>query len=51
MLEISKYTRSTPTAFILGSEGEFLMDPLMGSRGKEKDIENFKAIIEDVLNK
>lgn len=51
MLEISKYTRSTPTAFILGSEGEFLIDPLMGSRGKEKDIENFKAIIEDVLNK
>lgn len=39
------YVAGTPTVFILGRDGQFLMSPIAGSPGKEEDIERFKAII------
>lgn len=39
------YVAGTPTVFILGRDGQFLMSPIAGSPGKEEDVERFKAII------
>ena len=47
LVELIKYVRGTPTAFIVGKDGEFLMEPRVGSNGTEKDIESFRNIIEE----
>ena len=47
LVELIKYVRGTPTAFIVGKDGEFLMKPKLGSNGTEKDIESFRNIIEE----
>lgn len=40
------YVGGTPTIFVVGRDGQFLMSPMAGSPGKEEDIERFRAIIE-----
>lgn len=48
MYELLQFIRSTPTAIVVDENGEFLLSPILGSMGKDKDIESFKAIIEDL---
>lgn len=49
LVELIKYVEGTPTAFIVGEEGQFLMEPKVGSNGTEKDIEAFRDIIEKTI--
>lgn len=44
--QLMDYVTGTPTVFIVGRDGQFLMSPMAGSPSKEGDIERFKAIIE-----
>lgn len=48
IMELIKFIRSTPTAIVVDENGEFLISPILGSRGKDKDIENFRSIIEEL---
>ena len=49
VVELIKYVQGTPTAFIVGKDGEFLMEPRVGSNGTEKDIKAFRNIIEEII--
>lgn len=47
MLELINFVRATPTAIVVDKNGEFILPPMVGSDGKEGDIERFKSIIEE----
>ncbi len=49
--ELVKFVTGTPTAVVVGKDGEFLMDLIVGSGGKDRDIQRFKEIIEELQNK
>jgi peroxiredoxin len=49
IIELINYVQGTPTAFIVGENGEFLAEPRVGSYGKDKDIESFKGIIKEII--
>ena len=49
LMKLLQYVEGTPTTFVLGKEGEFLMDSKIGTMGVEKDVEFFKNIIQDIL--
>ncbi len=51
LAELVNYVEGTPTAFILGEEGQFLMKPRVGTNGTEKDVEAFRSIIEEIILK
>lgn len=51
LMKLIEYVQGTPTAFVVGKEGEFLMEPRVGSDGKENDIKYFKNIIEEINKK
>lgn len=48
LIKLIDYVQGTPTAFILGKEGELLTEPRVGSNGTENDIKDFKNIIEEI---
>lgn len=50
MFELINFIRSTPTAIVVDKNGEFLLSPIIGSMGKEGDIEKFRTIIEEYKN-
>ncbi len=50
-IQLMDYITGTPTAFIVGKDGEILMDPKVGSVGKDNDIEEFKKIVEEIIQK
>lgn len=49
LIELANYVEGTPTAFIVGKDGQFLMEPRVGTNGTEKDIEAFRNIIEETI--
>lgn len=49
LTELVNYVQGTPTAFIVGEDGELLMDPRVGTNGKDEDIEDFRNIIEETI--
>ena len=49
LMELANYVQGTPTAFIVGEDGEILMEPRVGSLGKEGDIEAFRDIIKGII--
>lgn len=50
IVELIKIANSTPTALIVDENGTLLMEPRVGSYGKDKDIEVFKEIIEKLTS-
>ncbi|MBU5438978.1 TlpA family protein disulfide reductase [Tissierella sp. MSJ-40] len=50
-IQLMDYITGTPTAFMVGKNGELLMDPKVGSVGKDNDIEEFKKIVEEIIQK
>ena len=50
MYELIQFIRSTPSTIVVDENGEFLMSPILGSMGKDKDIENFRNIIDGYKN-
>lgn len=50
-IQLMDYITGTPTAFMVGKDGELLMDPKVGSVGKDNDIEEFKKIVEEIIQK
>lgn len=51
LMQLIDYVQGTPTAFIIGKDGEILIGPRVGSNGKEKDIEDFSNMIEDIIGR
>lgn len=48
--ELLKITNSTPTALFVNKDGNFLLEPKVGSYGKEKDIKIFTEIITELTS-
>lgn len=51
LMKLIDYVQGTPTAFIIGKDGEILIGPRVGSNGKEQDIEDFSNMIEDIIGR